>query len=209
MTSRAWAPLKAESTQQLLDILHVAHMWEIAPGVEFATSELLKADLHPVHRLRLAQKYGLQDWIEIPIWMLLGAPLERYTEANQDNLDFQLYMLIATTKESIAKAWKVLAHHPPFPADADNTPFCPQHATCKKVWIEKWFLTLGRRIHHPSEDFPLILIPEALKNMDHRGMNLECKKYILEWMDATLLYLIRKEEDLIQEAVAIVRSMIV
>jgi len=208
VTSRAWA-LKAESTQQLLDILHVAHMWEIAPGVEFATSELLKADLHPVHCLCLARKYGLQDWIKIPIRMLLGDPLECYTEANQDNLDFQLYMLIATTKESIAKAQKVLTHHPPFPADADNTPFCPQHATCKKVWIEKWFLTLGRRIHHPSEDFPLILIPEALKNMDHRGMNLECKKYILEWMDATLLYLIRKEEDLIQEAVAIVRSMIV
>ena len=92
----------------------------------------------------------------------------------------------------------------PFPADADNTPFCPQHATCKKVWIEKWFLTLGHHIHHPSKDFPLILIPEALKNIDHRGMNPECKQYILEWIDTTLLYLICKEEDLIQEAVTTV-----
>jgi hypothetical protein len=38
-------------------------------------------------------------------------------------------------------------------------------------------------------------------------MNPECKKYILEWMDATLLYVIHKEEDLIQEAVATVLSM--
>jgi hypothetical protein len=204
--SRAWILLKAKSTQQLLDILHVSHMWEIASGVEFATSELLKADLHPVHRLRLAQKYSLQEWIEIPIHMLLGAPLERYTEQDQDNLDFGLYMLIATTKESIAKARKVLAHHPPLLPDADNAPFCPQHTTCKKVWIEKWFLVLGRRIHHPSEDFPLILIPEALKNTDHRGMNPECKKYALQWMNANLLYLINGEEDLIQQAVATYHS---
>ena|SRR6266567_2796310 len=125
-------------------------------------------------------------------WMLLGAPLERYTERDQDNLDFELYMLIATTKESIAKAWKALVHHPPFPADPDNTPFCLQHATCKKVWIEKWFLILGRHIHHPSEDFPLILIPDALKNMDHRGMNTECKKYILwlsDWGSIIYIYI--------------------
>jgi hypothetical protein len=42
--------------------------------------------------------------------MLLGTPLECYTEEYKDNLDFKLYMLIATTKESIAKARKTLAH---------------------------------------------------------------------------------------------------
>ena len=104
MITSAWAPLKAEHTKQLLDILHVSHMWEIVPGVQFATTELLKADLHPVHHLRLAKQYGLLDWIEIPIWMLLTAPLERYTEESQDTLDFRLYMVIATTKESIEKA---------------------------------------------------------------------------------------------------------
>ena len=40
-------------------------------------------------------------------------------------------------------------------------------------------------------------------------MNAECKKYILEWIDATLSYLIHKEEDLIQEAIATVCSMFV
>ena len=207
MTTSAWAPLKAERTKQLLDILHVSHMWEIAPGVQFATTELLKADLHPAHRLHLARQYGLLDWIDTPIRMLLEAPLERYTEESQDTLDFKIYMIIATTKESIAKARKVLANHPPFPADTDITPFCLQHVACKKVWIEKWFLTLGRRIHHPSEHFPLILIPDALKDMDHRGMNPECKKYILEWIDATFSHLIRKKEDLIQEAIATVHDM--
>lgn len=209
----AWAPLKAECTQQLLDILHVSHMWEIAPGIQFAITELLKFHLHPAHRLHLARQYHLLDsnWINVPIRMLLGSPLERYknddTSKDSDKLDFNLYMLIATTKESIATARKVLANHPPFPTDSDNTPFCPQHATCKRVWIEKWFLVLGRKIHHPSEYFPLVLIPEELKNMEHRGMNPDCKKHVLEWIDNTLLYLIRKEEDLIQETIATVHTM--
>ena len=104
MTISAWAPLKAECTKQLLDILHVLHMWEIAPGVQFASTELLKADLYPAHHLHLAQQYGLLDWIEVSIQMFLEASLERYTEESQDNLDFKLYIIIATTKESIAKA---------------------------------------------------------------------------------------------------------
>ena len=190
-------------------------MWEIAPGIQFASTELLKFDLRPAHRLNLAQRYSLLDlnWINIPIRVLLISPLERYeyegtsTQDKLDKLDFDLYMLIATTKESIATARKVLANHPPFPTDSDHTPFCPQHATCKRVWIEKWFLVLGRKIHHPSENLPLISIPEELRNMDHRGMNPDCKKHVLEWIDKTFLYLIRKEEDLIQETIATVRTM--
>jgi hypothetical protein len=210
VTSSAWAPLKAERTQQLLDILHVSHMWEIGPGLEFASKELLKFDLHPAHRLHLARQYGLLNvnWINIPVRMLLGSPLERYkNEDDTNNLDFRLYMLIATAKESIATARKVLANHPPFPTDSDYTPFCPQHATCKRVWIEKWFLVLGRKIHHPTEHFALISIPEELKNMEHRGMNSDCKNHVLEWIDRTFLYLIRKEEDLIQETIALVYAM--
>jgi hypothetical protein len=50
-------------------------------------------------------------------------------------------------------------------------------------------------------------IPQALKEMDHRGMREDCKKFVLEWMDKNLSYLFRKEEDLIQETVATVRTM--
>ena len=182
-------------------------MWEIAPGVEFASTELLKANLHPGHRLHLAQQYGLLNWIEILICILLNSPLEHYTEHSPNNLNFLLYMVIATAKESIATAQKVLSHAPPFLPDTNNSPFCPQHATCKRIWIEKWFLGLGRRIHHPTEKFSLAEIPQALKEMDHRGMREDCKKFVLEWMDKNLSYLFRKEEDLIQETVATVCTM--
>ena len=59
VTTSAWVLLKTECTKQLLDILHV--LWEIMPGIQFATTELLKADLHPAHHLHLAWQYGLLD----------------------------------------------------------------------------------------------------------------------------------------------------
>jgi len=124
-----------------------------------------------------------------------------------NNLDFSLYMVIATAKESIATAQKVLSHVSPFPPDTDNSPFCPQHATCKRIWIEKWFLGLSQHIHHPTENFSLAEILQALKEMDHWGMREDCKKFVLEWMDENLSYLLWKEEDLIQVTVATVRTI--
>ena len=62
--------------------------------------------------------------------------------------------------------------------------------------------------HHPSEHFPIILIPETLEKMDHRRMNPECKKYVLEWIQTNFFSLIRKEEDLIQQAITTVHGMV-
>jgi hypothetical protein len=207
-TKSAWAEHKAEHCQQLIDVLHVSHMWEATAGIDFSSEELLAFDLHPAHRLHIAQRYGLQgvDWIDTPIRILLSAPLVRYYQASTDSLDFGLYMIIATAKESIATARKRLGTHPPFPSNFDNGPFCDQHATCKKVWFEKWFFVVLRRIHHPSEPFPLTSIPETLTNMEHRGMNAECKQFVLNWLRDECIH-VQKEEQLIQETITTVRNL--
>ncbi|KAF8816665.1 hypothetical protein BYT27DRAFT_7220536 [Phlegmacium glaucopus] len=188
LNHNAWAALQASHACQLVDILHVSHMWDIQPGIDFATQQLLKFDLHPAHRLSLARQYNLLDWIPSPVRSLLASPLERYTKDSKDNLDFELYMIIATAKESISMEQKHLGNHPPFPQNFDNDPFCAQHETCKKVWTEKWFFTIVRRIHHPTAPLPLSL-----------GMNLECKCSILTWLQQS--FLVKKEENLIQETI--------
>ena len=132
-------------------------MWDIQPGIKFASQELLKFNLHPAHCLHLARQYNLLDWISTPVRSLLESPLERYTTPDsKDNLDFDLYMIIATAKESIASERKRLGNHPPFPSNFDNEPFCAQHASCKKVWTEKWFFTIVRRIHHSTSPLPFL-----------------------------------------------------
>jgi len=122
------------------------------------------------------------DWISVSVRSLLASPLQQYTNDGHpdERLDYDLYVIIATTKESIATERKRLGNYPPFPPNFDNEPFCDRHNTCKRVWTEKWFTTLVRRIHHPTTPLPLSLVPEVSEGMDHRGTKPECKRSILE-----------------------------
>ena len=205
-TSSSWAPYRAVHSQQLIDVLHVSHMWNIQPGINFASQELLKFNLHPAHCLRLAHQYNLFDWISTSVQSLLTSPLKRYMTDSKDSLDFDLYMIIVTAKESIATERKRLGNHPPFPSNFDNEPFCAQHESCKKVWTEKLFFTIVCRIHHPTSPLPLSLVPEALEEMEHCGMNPECKRSILTWLRQSCTQ-VQKEEILIQETVTTVRNL--
>ncbi len=183
-------------------------MWEILPGIEFASQELLAFNLHPAHSLLLARRYLLLDWISVPVRTLLAAPLERYTDDRpaEERLNYDLYMVIATAKESIATERKRLGNHPPFPSDFDEEPFCSQHLTCKRVWTEKWFFNLVRRIHHPTSPLSLSLVPEALEETEHRGMNPVCKQSIITWLRNSCIQ-VQKEENLIQATIATVRNL--
>jgi len=183
-------------------------MWEIQPGIEFASQGLLAFNLQPTHSLLLARRYLLFDWIAAPIRTLLAAPLERYANDRpaEERLDYDLYMVIATAKESIAMERKRLGNHPPFPPNFDEEPFCSQHVTCKRVWTERWFFVLVRRIHHPTSPLPLSLVPEALAETEHRGMNQVCKQSIITWLRNSCVQ-VQKEEDLIQATIATVRNL--
>lgn len=204
LTGSSWEPHHAGHSQQLLDILHVSHMWEIQPGIDFAAEQLLlpQFNLHAAQRLYIARRYGLLHWISSPVRELLASPLDRYTQDDSENeLGFDLYVIIATAKESIATVRKRLGNHPPFPQNFDDGPFCVhiQHETCKRVWAEKWFFQVVRRIHHPTNPIALSLVPQTLEEMEHRGMNSECKKFLITWLKQSSH--IQKEEDLIKETI--------
>ena len=149
-------------------------MYNILPGIKFATQEILWFNLHPAYCLHIARKYTLLNWIAAPIQMLLSSPLEQYTHESKDTLLFDLYQIIATTKESISLEQKHLANFPFLP-NFDNEPFCAQHDSCRKVWIKKWFLVMVCQIHNPIAPLPLAMVPNMLEAIDHHGMNLECK----------------------------------
>ena len=182
-------------------------MWEIMPGINFAARELLTFDLQPAHRLYLARRYNLVDWIPAAVRVLLSIPLDRYHNGVEMPLDIELYMLIANAKESIALEWRRVGNFPPFPKDFDNGPFCDQHSQCKKVWTERWFFIISRQIHQITEPLPLSHIPAALDKIDHRGMNPECWKSILDWLKDGGTFQLQKEEHLIQGAITAVCTL--
>ena len=165
--------------------------------------------LPPAHCLSLARQYQLLDWISAAVRTLLKSPLERYTQDSkpEEKLDFALYMVIATTtRESMAGEHNHLGNHPPFPPNFDNEPFYSQHAMCKKVWTEKWFFTVVHRIHNPSVPLPLSLVPGALEEIGHQGMNPKCKRSILTWLRESCGQ-VQKEEALILDAITTIGNM--
>ena len=195
-----------EHSQQLIDILHVCHMWEIRPGIEFASTALVNFDLRPAFCLYLARRYNLLNWVPIHIQTLLSSPLLQYIESITDNFDFELYTIIATAKECIEIERKRLGNFPPFPKNFDDQPFCTQHGICKKVWSEKWFCVISRHIHHPVDPLPLSSVPKALLEQDHQGMNPECKRSIMNWLMDSCDQ-VQKEETIIQETIAAVCTL--
>ena len=177
------------------------------PGIDFAARELLRFDLQPAHRLHLARRYSLVDWIPAAVRVLLSTPLDQYYNGVEIPLDVELYMLIAKTKESIALERRRVGNFPPFPKDFDNGPFCDQHSQCRKVWTEKWFFIISRQIHQITEPLALSHIPAALDKIDHRGMNPECWKSILDWLKEGGAFQLQKEEQLIQGAITAVCTL--
>jgi len=182
-------------------------MWEIMPGIDFAARELLGFGLQPAHCLYLARRYELVDWIPAAVRVLLSIPLERYHNGVEMPLDMELYILIANAKESISLERQRVSNFPPFPKDFDNGPFCDQHSQCKRVWTEKWFFIISRQIHQITEPLALSRIPAALDKIDHRGMNPDCWKSILDWLKGDGAFQLQKEEQLIQGAITAVRTL--
>jgi hypothetical protein len=50
------------------------------------------------------------------------------------------------------------------------------------------------------------MVPEVLAEIDHRGMNAECKRSILTWLRDSCVQ-VQKEENLIQETIVTVRNL--
>ena len=102
-------------------------------NIDFAAEQLLlpQFKLHPAQHLYNARRYGLLNWISSPIRELLASSFEKYAQDSENQLGFNLYVIIATAKESIATERKRLGNHPPFPQNFDDGPFCigAQHET--------------------------------------------------------------------------------
>ena len=62
-----------------------------------------------------------------------------------------------------------------------------------------------RRIHAVNP-LPLSDLPDALEAMDHKGMNLGCKGYILTWLRASDH--IHRENKIIEETISDVKEIL-
>jgi hypothetical protein len=131
-----------------------------------------------------------------------------YTRKDENLLGLELYTIIASTRELISTERRRLGNVPPRPKNLDDAPFCDaaQHAVCQRVWIEKWFFIILRRIHDVAKPLPLTQIPDALREIDHKGMNPACKVHLIDWLSDSQH--LDNEEQLIREAVTKISNVV-
>jgi len=175
-------------------------MWEIQAGFNFAVKELEGHNLRPAHKLYLARRYGIPAWIPMVVRVLLRTSFDSYTHDDHVNMGFDTFARIAIGKEVISHIRRKLAFVPPYPHSLDEAPHCTDPESCKRVWAEHWAMEMIPHIHHPVVHFPLSKCLDTLRAMNHKGMHMVCKTYILDWMEMSCPGL-EKEEKAIRQVI--------
>lgn len=183
-------------------------MWDVQPGIEFASAHLLK-QLGPAHRLNLACRYQLWSWLSEAIRQLILMPLQSYTVEDMNRLSYGMFSTIAIAKENISTERMRLAICPPYPKDVDSIPYCDRHQVCRRVWTDKWFGIIIRQICTGPDPnrLPISSLKGLLEKTDYAGMNQTCKKYLVSWLEGSRH--MQKEEEFIQTAIDEIRAMFV
>ncbi|KAF5328259.1 hypothetical protein D9619_013370 [Psilocybe cf. subviscida] len=196
-----WHEDPAEHAQQLIDVLHVCHRYDISAGIKLASEELLRPrfNLVPSRRLSLALCYGLQSWINDAVRALIALPPRSYTPTDLNYLGAPIYHLLFTAKDNILVERQKVANFPCYPRNGDASPWCADHEQCEQVWTCKWLTVIAREIHNTVTPLELADIPHRLHIADHAGVTPECKSAFLEYINS--LPQLRKEEELTVQVV--------
>ena len=158
--------------------------------------------LCPAQRLYLARRYGIQEWIPIAIRALLLSSLVEYTAEDHRNLGFDIFNRLIIGMETISKVRRQLSAVPLYPSNLDEAPHCSDPSICKSIWADHWFKDIViRLIIPPVPYFPLSKTILALRSIDHKGMHINCKDYVLEWMEK-LCPGLEKEEKAIRQVIS-------
>lgn len=181
-------------------------MWDVKQGIDFATTHLFDK-VTAAHRLALACRYDIWSWLPEAVRDLILLPLHDYTHADMNHLSYGMFSVICVAKEAIITERMRLTVCPPYPKDIGSLPYCSQHSTCRKIWADKWYGTIIRRIctpPHPTQ-LRISLLKDLLEATDYTGMNPECKNYLVKWIGESRH--LGREEELIVVAIDDIRAM--
>jgi len=203
--NRSWETPGIAGISGHLDVLHMTHLWRMRAGFDFAVSELHKLNLKSSHRIYLALRYGIPQWVPMATRVLLRLSFDDLNAEDLNHLGYNVFEKIAKGKESVLQIRRSLAFYPPYPK-VDDAPHCTHQERCKKTWFEVWGKEIFRLIHHPSNYLPLSSILITLKSVKHDGMHKTCKSFVISWMEESCPGL-QKEERAICQTVSSIQDM--
>ncbi|KAJ7495757.1 hypothetical protein B0H11DRAFT_2389353 [Mycena galericulata] len=146
-----WQPLDntdlVVKQRMLVNLLHVAKLWEISEAVEYAKRHLNLMYLPPSRRLELARMYSLHDWIHDAVASLVTGKLDWITEVDQNRFGAKVYTIIANAKEVLWYETRLACRVPP---QLDPNPAWVSdnhdHRVCTEVFNEVWWTKIARKV---------------------------------------------------------------
>ncbi|KAI5994956.1 hypothetical protein EDC04DRAFT_2586045, partial [Pisolithus marmoratus] len=85
----------------LTAILKISWLWMIENSIVWAITNLGMLDLSPAHKLELARKYSIPEWIPHATQALILSPLAKINEEDVSRLGLRVYVIIAKAHEMI------------------------------------------------------------------------------------------------------------
>ena len=204
MINSSWETPQIDDIKGYLDILHITHMWGISAGFKYAINSLNKYSMRSAYKIHLVCRYGIPEWIAVPVRVLLRLPLKDLTEDDYNHLGYDVFSKLALGKENIQAMRRKLAFFAPYP-NTDDAPHCSNPERCKKAWYRAWGLDLFRLIHHPSDHLSFCDVIFTLRNMKDSNMHPECRNFVIDWVEESCPGL-QKEEHVIRQVVASIQD---
>lgn len=157
----------------LIDIYKVCDLYLIEDGVRFAQEHLANITMSPVHRLELAQRLRIPQWISSPLKHLIDQPLASMSLNDIEHIGLHAFAVIAKARETIKHEVQLLAASPPL-LPASST--CRTHNECKTVWIEGWYKKIHFELLHPKKPLPLEDLVDVIYITDYPNLTMSCKE---------------------------------
>ncbi|KAI5986559.1 hypothetical protein EDC04DRAFT_2913258 [Pisolithus marmoratus] len=147
-----------QNLPSLVAILKVSRLWQIDNSISWAIAHLDQLELSAVHKLELAHKYTIPQWIAPSVHSLTLASLSAIDEDEALILGVRVYSIIARAQEVMeTERHTIAAVHLAFPFPH------PQHK-------------VAHQLLHPYNPLAIsALVEYVAQQANPDGLNLECK----------------------------------
>ncbi|KAJ3531852.1 hypothetical protein NMY22_g7984 [Coprinellus aureogranulatus] len=170
--------------QFLFDVLELSHYFMMDDGIEYAVTRFdARRCLSPPLRIRLGREYGITKWVEPAARQLLDDSLASITAKDAEDMGFQVFFLISSTKARIDELRKAMAFTPP---GVVKDPQCPSLGRCEDEWKEKgamqWWAALGPHLLRPDVATVGASLMANVEQLAFSGVCEACQTRTISWM---------------------------
>ncbi|KAJ7094252.1 hypothetical protein C8R43DRAFT_964550 [Mycena crocata] len=165
-----WQTIKdvADKERIYINLLKLSHKWQMTAGRAYAIKNLSEIYLTPAHRLELARKFSIPDWVEPAVKWILNRKLSELSGFELEQIGIQIYAILVKGKEHLDTEVRRTANIAPA--------------------MRWWRKEIGWGMLHPKYPKKPSDILWELDKFHHPGLNEECRKDMRREIHENILF---------------------